>query len=321
MGQYFKVKAGRSLNDRQAFGEIYLVNDDGTPWTPDQPENIADLIEAEGPVKAALSATILDQISDDVADPAGILPTTFVGVSGDGRDKLKSVDADKLRPFYASLADRATSPLDVLVVGDSISEGEGSGVITNRWSSRFLASLRAQFQPQGVAGGRGYIPAWYAQASPAPATAGFTPSGSGIAQATTYGLGRRSVTLSAGGTLTVTVNCTSFDLVYPKQVSGGIVSVAIDGGTAVNVDTTAAGALGGQKTRFTPTLRGPHTIVISYVSGTPMVEGIMVYDGDENLGVRLWGSGPSGTAFEVDQIWLELPTAGVATSGTTNTCP
>ena len=36
-GNYFKVKTGRSINDRQAFGEIYLVNEDGTPWTPDNP--------------------------------------------------------------------------------------------------------------------------------------------------------------------------------------------------------------------------------------------------------------------------------------------
>lgn len=57
MGRYLKVVPGRGINTSQAFDEVYLVNDDGTPWTPDQPENIADLIDAEGPVKEALSAT------------------------------------------------------------------------------------------------------------------------------------------------------------------------------------------------------------------------------------------------------------------------
>lgn len=57
VGRYLKVVPGRAINDRQVFDEVYLVNDDGTPWTPDQPENIADLITQDGPVKESLSAT------------------------------------------------------------------------------------------------------------------------------------------------------------------------------------------------------------------------------------------------------------------------
>jgi lysophospholipase L1-like esterase len=282
--------------------------DQGAPGVADDASMAAIAADPDSEFRGELSATIGDQVSTPGTAARTALDATYVAPDDVGRDKLKAVNADKLRPFYAALADRAASPLDVLFIGDSISEGEGSGTITSRWISRFIASMRAQFQPQGIAGGRGYIPSWYAQASPAPATAGFTPSGSGVAQATTYGLGRRSVSLSTGGTLTITVNCTSFDVVYPKQTSGGVFSVAIDGGAPVNVDTTAAGALGGQKQRFTPTLRGPHQIVISYVSGTPMVEGIMVYDGDENLGVRLWDGahyGYTSSAFSSLGLWAE----------------
>ena len=65
MGRYLKVVPGRAVNAAQSFDEVYLLNDDGTPWSPDQPENIADLIEADGPVKEALSATFVRFVDDN----------------------------------------------------------------------------------------------------------------------------------------------------------------------------------------------------------------------------------------------------------------
>lgn len=57
MGQYFKVVPGRSINTHQAFGEIYLLNNDGTPWNPDEPARLVESLEAEAsPFKAALNS-------------------------------------------------------------------------------------------------------------------------------------------------------------------------------------------------------------------------------------------------------------------------
>ena len=234
-----------------------------------------------------------------------LLSATYAAFDSTSRDRLKAASSSALRPFYASLADRAAAPLDILFVGDSIAEGEGTTAITNRWARRLIESIRSQFQPTGIKGGRGYVPAWYALANPA--AAGFASAGS-VTQSTTYGLGRRSATLAATGTLTITQECSSFDVVYAAQTGGGTFSVTVDGGAPTNIDTTGGGNLGGRTQRFTPSQRGSHTIVIAQVSGSPIVEGVMFYDGDETKGIRLWDGahyGYTSGSFASNGTWSE----------------
>lgn len=199
-------------------------------------------------------------------------------------ETAKSPRSLALRKFYSALADRANSPVDILTIGDSRTEGQGATVVGDRWQDRLLAALRLRYSVLGVTGGRGYIPAWYAFTVPSPTGAGFTPSGS-VTQSQTFGLGRRSVTLAASGTLTITVTCSSFDLIYAVSASASSVTVTIDGGAA-DLVSIGAGNLGGQFKHYTTSV-GTHTIVITHASGAPIVEGIMVYNGDESKGLRL----------------------------------
>lgn len=62
MGRYLKVVPGRAVNTGQAFDEVYLLNDDGTPWTPDNPAAIAPLVSQAGPVKTALDARFVSAL-------------------------------------------------------------------------------------------------------------------------------------------------------------------------------------------------------------------------------------------------------------------
>jgi lysophospholipase L1-like esterase len=211
-----------------------------------------------------------------------------------------------LRPFYAALANVASTAVDVLVIGDSIVEGEQASAYSTRWIDRLLAQLRQNFQPANVPGGRGYVPAYYAVA--APTGQGFTYGGvlnTDYSLGTLYGLGRRHVNLlTATGTMTLSFTGTAFDLLYTRNLTSSF-TYAVDGGTPV---TVAAGAAGHTKVSVTSLGGTTHTLVITQATGTPTIEGVMVYNGDESSGVRLWDGahyGFTSSSFSSNQSWKD----------------
>lgn len=214
----------------------------------------------------------------------------------------------------------AGAACNILYVGDSISEGQGSvsdSQLSGRWIERVTREFRRVAQPAGVRGGRGYVPAYYDVNStdyPA-ATIGFARAGT-ITLDTVRGLGRRAAQLSPGATLTITQLCTAFDVVYRKDESpnAGVFNVATDGGTPMVVDTTASPAIsGGYTARVTPSQRGSHSIVITGVSGAPIVEGVIFYDGDTTIGIRAFDGAKSGytaNSFASNATWFQSMQAG-----------
>lgn len=197
-----------------------------------------------------------------------------------------------LHPFHKALGARLTTPLDLIFIGDSISEGQGSSVLSNRWISQLLSTLRAKFQPTGVSGSTGYIPAWHAITSPSgtsPTTAG-TPT-----QSNNSGLGRRCLQLN-GNTDTVTFSFTgtSFDLYYTTQQSTvSQFSVKIDAGAPTTVTPSSGGVISA-KWNSGALSAGSHTVLVSWVSNTPQIEGLMPYNGDETSGLRLFDAAHYG---------------------------
>lgn len=207
-----------------------------------------------------------------------------VGVDAKGVEALATTDADALRPFLAALA--SGGAVDILAIGDSIVEGQSTTSVNNRWINVLTNTLRAQFQPQGITGGRGYVPAWYALTTPT--NQGFTLGGvanTDYQLGSTYGLGRRSaVLLTATGTMTLSFVGTSVDILFTRNTSSSF-EYTIDGGAAVPV---ASGAAGHTKVSSAALIYGEHTLVITRTSGSPVIEGVMIYNGDENAGIRLW---------------------------------
>jgi lysophospholipase L1-like esterase len=264
-------------------------------------------------------------------------PFASIRIRSDGASKWTVVQSTPLSPqvslesFFRKLANASSSVVNVMYLGDSISEGQGSvsnATLTGRWIQRFNDELRRVAQPAGVPGGRGYVPAYYdinSTTYPA-ATVGFARSGT-ITLDAVKGLGRRAAQLGASGTLTITVTCTSFDVVFRRDTGGnsGVFSVVVDSGSATNIDTTSSPYThGGYKQRFTPSARGRHTIVITQVSGAPIVEGIMIYDGDESSGIHLWDCAKSGytansfaaNATVWESMYAALPDLVVCALGT-----
>ncbi|WP_236833433.1 GDSL-type esterase/lipase family protein [Blastococcus sp. MG754427] len=205
-----------------------------------------------------------------------------------------------LAAFRAARADSAAGrgPLDVVVVGDSVTEGRDVGK-GNRWVDVLLRLLRDRYQPAGVPGGEGYVPAYYAAGGMADRfTFGGTPT-----LGSQYGFGMRAnhMPSGVGNSMATTFTGTSFELHYASSRNTGTVTVSVDGGPGTPVSTTGSDWTprdGGSWTS-PPLPRGTHTVTLTNTSGrTVLVEGISVYDGDEAAGVRLWEAGHSGWQAE-----------------------
>lgn len=172
----------------------------------------------------------------------------------------------------------AAKSLRWLVVGDSISEGQGASVVGNRWIDKANDAIKAGYQPAGVTGAvTGYLPGYYA------VTSGWTPYSGRTGSTTEYAansLGERSVRMASAGSQTYTVTGTSADLL---AAAGGTYSWAVDGGSATNVSPGA-----NSKTTISLGAAGSHTITITRVAGTVTFGGVVVYNGDESSGIRVY---------------------------------
>lgn len=268
-GKYFKVTPGRGIIAGQAFTEIYLVNDDGTPWSPDQPSNIAALVTDPGPVSEALNATYA----------------------------LKSEAGGKSRPelipWYAGLGGRDTAPAKAVMIADSVGEGYNvSAVIGGRWGDKVARRLRSSLGL--AAGGAGFIPFYNITTKPGlPVTLTGTVQDSGL-----QGFSRKSIRINDGGTAVVTVTGTSLDLLYQIPHTSATMSYQIDSETPVNFDLTDGTATvkdSGIK-RITFASGGAHTVTFRRVSGYTWgyLEGVYVYNGDEAAGLHIYADGHHG---------------------------
>jgi lysophospholipase L1-like esterase len=214
-----------------------------------------------------------------------------------------------LRRFWQSLANRAAAPCDVLVMGHSFVEG----VAATSWQKSFTAALRdalrTRFPVPGVVGGYGYktrdtIP--FAD-DPVALVGGAIISGVG----TGYGLGRKRIFLantSQKATWT-NITCTGFDIFWTRTPATATFDYAVDGGAPVTFSGVGVDAAG-MVTQVRGLAAGLHTVEVGMSVGVGNVEGLMIYNGDETKGIRMWGAGYSstGTPAWVDAAnlkWLQ----------------
>lgn len=182
---------------------------------------------------------------------------------------------------------------DMLVIADSIGEGTAATSLATRWQGICLADLRAAKQPAGVVGGVGYLPAQFASSTMTQLFA-FTGTADTNAPTTYFGLAARYRRMTSGATATLPFTGTGLDLYFAQGASAHGGTYAIDGETPIVFDTNDPVTLqSGFKIARRGLTAGAHTLVVTATASFVYLEGVVVYNGDESVGVRMWDSGHS----------------------------
>ena len=216
-----------------------------------------------------------------------------------------SYGTNALSQWNCALTSRASQTVTWVAWGDSITEGQGSSTVAGRWANQTLTALRSKYPVSGVSGGFGYIPAFYgtygpdSQWSTDPTLSGSASDNiakddgdDGQEFGDGAGLGMLTVTLKTGGSETFKVTGSSIDIRY--NYGSGTFSYKVDSGSATNVATTGgSGVTGSKHVAFSSA--SSHTVTISGVSGSVVLEGLMAYNGDESKGIRLYDGAQTGT--------------------------
>ena len=203
-----------------------------------------------------------------------------------------------LTPWFAALSNRLSARCNVVCLGDSITEGvhatgPPSTGFMNRWVERLADMLRSRYPTQGVSGGgRGFIGAvstgetsfsWPTTLSGSPATA------------QTAGPKAKFVQLaSSGQSITFSLVGDSAEIMWTQAGFGGTFSWAVDGGPSTNVSTNGSGNADGKLTHISLGAAGPHTLVLSWVSGRSNIDGVIENNGDHGHGISVHDAGHYG---------------------------
>ena len=216
-----------------------------------------------------------------------------------------------LRKWFAALGNRHTAPANVLIFGDSNSEGTGAGTFAKRWQQVLQDALRNRYPVPGVTGAT--IP--YITASPRQSAAltGASVSNVGAAQAS-FGLGLRALTVETGDSVTFTFTGDRCKFYATKGTSAGRYSMVLDGAAEVVVDGfNAGGTINGQLIWDSGAIsNAAHTLVVSRAASTTanpgnvFPEGLLTFNGDHAAGVRVIDGARHGaqvTTFSDSSSW------------------
>jgi lysophospholipase L1-like esterase len=195
-----------------------------------------------------------------------------------------------LARWNQAIGDVSTETVDVVVIGDSITEGNNATTNANRWVELLGTNLIAEhgtqamvYRPAGDGGGLASQP-W---------------SFSGGSMVTDYGLGRRARSMQNGDTASITFAGTGFTLVHAGGPGFGSFDYIVDGGSPVTVNAGVGSLEGGRFVTVSGLSSGSHDLDIE-ASGSTIIEGVIPRVGTG--GFRIWeaGHGGYGVAEYVD---------------------
>jgi lysophospholipase L1-like esterase len=199
---------------------------------------------------------------------------------------------DPLDAVHAALLTCGAAPVDVICVGDSITEGMIAGHREDAWPQRLRDLLRAGRFSGSVKGGIGYCPSYSVSASVSDfwARRG-TINDAGLST----GLGCRCLKAPLGSSASLSFTGTGLDLLTTTGEHSAL-SWSLDNRAPVTVDQRQSNGLqSGVVIPLRGLCDGPHTITVAGTTlGNAYVEGAMVYRNDEDAGIRVWEGGHSG---------------------------
>lgn len=192
-----------------------------------------------------------------------------------------------LDTWWTALAAKASSPVDVVVLGDSIAEQDTPTGLRS-WPYHLERLLNDRGPSGDITDGWRSAQAGVAQI-PGSTTATGTP--------TNEATGGRGLTMSNGQTATYTATMDGVSIVYGKDPSYGSLEVR-DGATLLATITTTGTAKGGFVWTSGALTSASHTITVTSV-GANRFAGWQVHNGNRAAGVRVWNAsrGGMGTNF------------------------
>lgn len=200
-----------------------------------------------------------------------------------------------LMDWFAALQAQATETVQVIALGDSITEGVAATRFTSRWVNLLQKYLR-----QAYGADRGathpFIPA-VERTDMLDRRA--TIVGDYVASKD-YGFGwRTAVMQNETSKITFTFTGTSAAVMFVMSVTTGKFDVSIDGAAPTTVDTNQGAGFGNNGATWNtgPLTRGPHTVTVTRNPGStyhPYIQGLLTWDGDETHGIRIIEAAHSG---------------------------
>lgn len=203
--------------------------------------------------------------------------------------------SDGLTSLAAAIANRNAARVDIPVVGDSITEGQGATAYAGRWIAQANRAIRAAYPTaaNGSSGAGGFIPIQSTGETsftwPVALTGG---SGAFVAP---IGPVRDAITVpaTASYTWTAPTGTTSCKIMYFDDGSGSTFSYKVNSGSATNV-VQNTGAGDGILTASI-TITAGQVLTVAWVSGsTVILEGIVPFSGDESSGITFHALGHFG---------------------------
>ena len=237
--------------------------------------------------------------------------------------RLPSEDDPGIRGDVWWVGEARSPARNIVMVGDSITEGTGTSSVENRWQTILQRSL----SPDGPE--FPFIPA-----RSLAAISGYPVEGSGAVVTSgvslRWGFGWRCAeiqdhTVEGGdpGSIEFTFTGTSATLIFASGGLSGIASISVDGSEAVefNTNSSATGGANYGLTWDTGQLQdGVHTVLVARSNSSSSghrvwVEGLLTFRNDEQAGTRLIDSGKSGiaTTFWTDDSYRLTGLVGTPT--------
>lgn len=211
----------------------------------------------------------------------------------DGAYQPLSGQAQAWAGLRDAVANMGTETLRWYAIGDSITEGTGVTTEQEAWPYKCAALLRNAYpqHDQNADDTVGWVPAFDTSSTKVGV---WVPAGT-IVTTASFGL-RHDTTLAfgAGGKITATVEGTSIDVWYATGSNTSSFGVKVDGGAVVQYGGTTGAVVPSNVAHIDLGGPGIHTIEISKGAADNYIEGITVYNGNEDGGIVQFNAGRHG---------------------------
>lgn len=201
-----------------------------------------------------------------------------------------------LTNLQTALATAGLDPVDIVCIGDSVTESMVCAHREQAYPQRLRDLLRAKAFSGRIYGGLGYAPSYSVSSS----VGDFWGRSAGVIVDATLltGLGQRMLKVPTGESVTLGFTGTGLDVLYTSGTNSAF-SYSVDGGVGILLDKRQSALESGKVEQIRGLCDGAHTIFVTgaTIGGTSYnayVEGALVYRGDETWNVRMFEAGHSG---------------------------